>query len=90
MTIGSEALPDARSSDWLPSCHGFRVEAAGKRLGVVEDILYGDGRIPAALLVRGGLWGTRTSIVPVENVTEVVPRSKRVVLGDRTAADPRD
>jgi hypothetical protein len=87
--VGREALQRAGSSDWLPSCHGFRVEAAGRRLGIVEDVLYGDGGGPAALLVRGGLFGTRTILVPVEDVCEVVPRVKRVVLGDSAAAEPR-
>jgi hypothetical protein len=89
VTVGREALQGAGSSDWLPSCHGFRVEAAGRRLGIVEDVLYGDGRDPVALLVRGGLFGTRMMLVPVENVSEVAPRVKRIVLGDGTAAEPR-
>jgi hypothetical protein len=87
--VGREALQGAGSWDWLPSCHGFRVEAAGRRLGIVEDVLYGDGGDPAALLVRGGLFGTRAILVPVEDVSEVVPRVKRVVLGDSAAAEPR-
>ena len=60
-------------------CHGFRVEAGGKRFGRVEDILHGGDSEPAALLVRGGLFGTKTMIVPAVDVLEVVPRAKRVV-----------
>ena len=77
---GSEQQRASRSSEWLRSCHGFRLEAEGKRLGVVEDVLYGQDRDPAALLVRGGLFGTRATIVPVEEVVKVLPRSKRVIV----------
>jgi uncharacterized protein YrrD len=77
---GSEAPRADRSFEWLRLCHGFRLEAEGKRLGVVEDVLYGQDRDPAALLVRGGLFGTRATIVPVEDVVEVIPRSKCVIV----------
>jgi len=50
-----------------------------QRLGRVEDILHGGDSEPAALLVRGGLFGTKTMIVPAVDVLEVVPRAKRVV-----------
>jgi hypothetical protein len=71
------------SLEWLPTCHGFRVElAAGRRVGIVEDVLFGDARDPTALLVRGGLFGMRTTIVPVEAVVGVVPRAKRVLISD--------
>jgi hypothetical protein len=85
LTRGSAALRGNGSWDWLSSCHGFRVEAGGRSLGIVEDVLYGDGRDPAALLVRGGFFGTRTTLVAVEDVSEVVPRVKRVVLGNGKA-----
>jgi hypothetical protein len=77
---GSEAPRAGRGFEWLRLCHGFRLEAEGKRLGVVEDVLYGQDRDPAALLVRGGLFGTRATIVPVEDVVKVLPRSKRVIV----------
>lgn len=77
---GSEAPRASRGFEWLRLCHGFRLEAEGKRLGVVEDVLYGQDRDPAALLVRGGLFGTRATIVPVEEVVKVLPRSKRVIV----------
>ena len=32
-------------------CHGFRLEAGGRRVGIVEDVLSGGGPEPAALLV---------------------------------------
>jgi hypothetical protein len=74
------------SSEWLPACHGFRVEVAGRRVGIVEDVLYGDTRDPTALLVRGGLLGMRTLIVPVEAVVGVLPRVKRVLISNAELA----
>jgi len=71
--------PDSHDVNPISVCHGFRVEAGGKRIGIVEDILYGRDQEPAALLVRGGLFGTKTVIVAAEDVLEVVPRAKRVV-----------
>ncbi|HEU4449313.1 MAG TPA: PRC-barrel domain-containing protein [Gaiellaceae bacterium] len=73
---------------WLSSCQGFRLEARGRRIGIVEDVLYGDDPEPAALLVRGGLFGAKTIIVPVDEVIEVEPRSKRVVVRDGEAGEP--
>jgi uncharacterized protein YrrD len=66
---------------WLGHCHGFRVEAAGRRVGVVEDVLYGaqPGRV-SALAVRGGLFGGRLELVPVEAVERVEARHKRIWL----------
>jgi hypothetical protein len=69
-----------RNSDWVASCQGFRLEAAGKRVGVVEEVLVGDDKRPAALLVQGGLLGTKSFIVAVEDVLAVIPRSRRIVV----------
>ena len=66
---------------WLGHCHGFKVEAGGRRLGVVEDVLYGaePARV-SALAVRGGLFGNRLDLVPVEAVERVEAREKQVFL----------
>jgi hypothetical protein len=72
---------------WLRECHGFQVDSQGRRLGVVEDVLYGaELDRPSALAVRGGLFGTRLEIVPVEAVDEISPRAKRIAVRDLRAA----
>jgi hypothetical protein len=72
---------------WLRHCHGFRVDSEERRLGVVEDVLYGaELDRPAALAVRGGLFGGRLEIVPVESVDEISPRAKRIAIRDLRAA----
>ena len=76
----TELVEQPADTYWLGHCHGFRVEAAGKRLGVVEDVLYGaEGRV-SALAVRGGLIGPRLEVVPVEAVEQVEAREKRITL----------
>lgn len=79
--------PSAPDGYWLWFCHGFKVVSPRGRLGIVEDVLYGAERErPSALAVRGGLFGTRVELVPVEEVVHVVPRSKLLALRAREEA----
>jgi hypothetical protein len=66
---------------WLCRCEGFRVDAPNGRLGLVEAVRFGT-RLdrPDELLVRRGLFGNHTLVVPVSEVEEVVPRQQRLVL----------
>jgi hypothetical protein len=74
-------VTQAGESYWLRHCHGFRVESPGGRLGIVEDVLYGeDPERPKALAVRGGLFGQRVELVPVEKVEAIEPDRKRLTL----------
>ena len=78
---GARRGPSAPEGYWLRFCHGFKVVSARGRVGIVEDVLYGaDRERPSALAVRGGLFGTRVEIVPVEEVAHIVPRSKLLSL----------
>ena len=74
-------MTQADDSHWLRYCHGFRVETPDGRLGIVEDVLYGeDLQRPMALAVRGGLFGQRVELVPVEKVDAIEPDRKRLTL----------
>lgn len=64
---------------WLAHCEGFGVEASGRRLGVVEEVLFVSGR-PAAIIVVGGVLRVRTLLVDADEVEGVWPTSRRVVL----------
>lgn len=68
-------------SYWLGRCEGFRVDAPEGRYGLVEAVMF---RVrpdePDALIVRAGVLGRRLTIVPIEDVGDVVPRRQRVVL----------
>lgn len=73
-----------REPYWVQTCHGSTVVAGRRRLGIVEDVLYGaePGRA-VALAVRSGLFGGRVELVPVDEVVAVAPRARRVVVRDR-------
>jgi hypothetical protein len=65
---------------WLRNCQGFRVEQGGKKLGVVEDVLFGRQSEPATLLVRTGLFRLGLRAIPVHDVEAIDPRRTRITL----------
>jgi hypothetical protein len=76
---------DARLTEgqryWLGHCEGFRVDAPGGRVGLVEAVLRREAG-PDALIVRAGLLGRRRLVVPVSEVAEVAPRRCRLTLAE--------
>jgi hypothetical protein len=71
-------------------CHGFRVDSPRRRLGIVEDVLYGiEPDRPTALAVRGGIFGSRVELVPIESVAAISPRLKRIRLRDLAPSSAR-
>jgi len=73
---------------WLRHCHGFRVDSPRGRRGIVEDVLYGaEHDHPSALVVRGGLFGRRLELIPIETVDSVEPSRKLLTLHD-SGRDP--
>jgi hypothetical protein len=68
-------------SYWLARCEGFRVDSADGRFGLVEAVMFRTRPDEAdALVVRAGVLGRRLVIVPIDDIGEVVPRRKRLVL----------
>jgi uncharacterized protein YrrD len=65
---------------WLRNCQGFRVESGGKKLGVVDDVLFGRQSEPATLLVRTGLFRLGLCAIPVGEIESIDPRSLRITL----------
>lgn len=65
---------------WLRNCQGFRVEVAGKRIGVVDDVLFGQHSEPATLLVRTGLFRLGLRAISVDEIEAIDPRSLRITL----------
>jgi hypothetical protein len=65
---------------WLRNCQGFRVEAGGRKIGVVDDVLLGQNSEPATLLVRTGLFGLGLQAITVDEVKEIDPRALRIRL----------
>jgi hypothetical protein len=66
---------------WLCRCEGFRVESPNGRVGVVEEVRF-LSRLdrPDAVVVRGGLFGMRRTVIPIADVADVAPRQERLVV----------
>ena len=58
---------------------GFRVETSQGRLGVVKEFRFHGDR-SFGLDARAGRQGRRLLIVPVEDIAEVVPDERRMIL----------
>ena len=66
---------------WLHRSEGFRVDSPDGRVGFVSELRFGTSMArPDVLAVRAGLLGRLLLIVPVEQVAEIVPRERRIVL----------
>jgi hypothetical protein len=76
-------------TDVLASCHDFLVDDdCGRAVGVVEDVITApDAAGPALLLVVQG-WGRHRMTVPVDDVVEVVPGGRRLVITCRSGHRP--
>ncbi len=76
-------------TDMLASCHDFLVDDdCGRAVGVVEDVVMApDSAGPARLLVVQG-WGRHRMTVPVDDVVELVPGGRRLVITCRTGHRP--
>ena len=65
----------------LAGCEGFGVYGPTARIGEVEEVRHdASGGRPTLLAVRAGLLGSWLVLVPVEQVQEVSPRERRIVL----------
>jgi hypothetical protein len=67
---------------WLRNCQGFRVEQGGKKLGVVDDVLFGQQSEPATLLVRTGIFRLGLRAIAVDEIETIDPRGLRITLRD--------
>ena len=65
----------------LANCEGFAVHTQLTRVGTVEAVRKDPGADrPAALTVRAGLVGSWLLEVPFDQIAEVVPSERRIVL----------
>lgn len=72
-------IPDPEAV--LASSEGFLVDDAdGQELGVVEELETGRDGAVSALVVAGGWFGRRRTRVPVEEIDEIVPAHRRIVV----------
>jgi hypothetical protein len=85
-SAATRLVENAASADqrtyWLRNCQGFRVDQGGKKLGVVDDVLFGQHSEPATLLVRTGLFRLGLRAIPVDEIDTIDPRALRITLLD--------
>jgi hypothetical protein len=82
--VARRRLDSEERQYWLRNCHGFRVYSADRKLGIVDDVLYGaEPGVPSALAVRTGLFRLGLQVVPIEEVDEVDPKNHRITLVER-------
>jgi hypothetical protein len=74
---------------WLSHCQGFQARTPERRLGMIREVRF-LSRLdrPDELVVVGGLFGHREEIVPVDDVTDVVPYEERIYLRPAPQATP--
>ena len=78
-------------ASWLDHCEGCRGDAAGGRVGLVEEVVStSEAGHADAIVVRAGLLGRRLLLVPAEDVGEVLPRRERIVLRSGWQPSGRD
>jgi uncharacterized protein YrrD len=66
---------------WVRNCQGFRVYSGGKRIGVVQDVLFGaQPGVPEALLVQTGLLRLGVRVIDVQTIQELEPQATRLVV----------
>jgi hypothetical protein len=71
----------------LLQSHGFLVDAVpDETVGVVEDVIADEHGHPAALVVSAGWFGRRRLTVPVAEVDEICPGSRRIRVRRSAAA----
>jgi hypothetical protein len=77
-------------TDVLAGCHDFLVDDdCGRAVGVVEDVVMDpDPAGPTRLLVVQG-WGRQRTMVPVDDVVELVPGGRRLVITCRAWHRPQ-
>jgi hypothetical protein len=75
---------DLAVGEALLGCLGFRAESDGMTIGTVADVRYGPSTRwdhPTALAIRAGRESMRVMLVTADQVTDVLPDERVVVLG---------
>ena len=87
-------IPDPRRSTygddyWLHRCEGFTVHKGQRELGKVTGLRFQASTQPEQIEVRTGRFGKRL-LIPVEQVQQIEPKARRIILGAPPASAPLD
>lgn len=83
MDEGNGTAYGGAGGEWVARCEGFGVVSPEGRIGTVEEVRYGPSRrwdSPTELAIQAGRDGTLRLIVPVDDVAQVVPDDRLVML----------
>ena len=69
---------------WLHRCEGFTVQKGQREIGKVTGLRFEASTEPELLEVRTGRFGKRR-LIPVEQVQQIEPSTRRVILVVPTA-----
>ena len=72
---------------WLHRCEGFRVESPAWRIGTVKGVRFQSSMKPELLEVRAGLLNHRLFLIRVDDVLEILPRQRRIIVQARNQAE---
>jgi len=73
---------------WLRRCEGFLVETPTKRIGRATGIRYGEStNEPEAIDVRAGLFRRTHLLISVNDITEIHPGQRRLLITDPPPPD---
>src|SRR5712692_9662906 len=74
---------------WLHRCEGFTVQRGERELGKVTGLRFRASIEPELLEARNGRFGKRR-LIPVEQVQQIEPSTRRVILGVAPPAGSSD
>jgi len=74
---------------WLHRCEGFTVQRGQRELGKVTGLRFQASTEPELLEVRTRLLGKRL-LIPVEQVEQIDPATRRIILGASPVSAPQD
>jgi hypothetical protein len=74
---------------WLHRCEGFTVRQGQRELGKVTGLRFRASTEPEQLEVRTGRFGKRL-LIPVEQVEQIEPKTRRILLAASTVSTPAD
>jgi hypothetical protein len=72
---------------WLHRCEGFTVQRVEREIGKVTGLRFRSSIEPELLEVRNGLFGKRL-LIPVEQVQQIDPKARRIVLDASPISPP--
>lgn len=72
--------PEAALQTLLAWSEGFLVDGPKGEVGVVDELVFGDGGRVAGLRVSSGSLARVWCVIPIEEIVEIRPRARTIVV----------